>query len=169
MITTCSPSSVDLVKSRGASFVFDYHDPDCGEKIHKHTNGKLYWALDCISEEASAAICSQALSRDTESHSVKYCSLLPIASPRQDITSEFVLGYTAVGEAFSKWADFPARPQDYEFAKEFFRICQPLLHEGKIQPHPIEVRRGGLQSIPEGLEDMRAGRVRAKKLVYRIG
>ncbi|KAF2464414.1 oxidoreductase-like protein [Lindgomyces ingoldianus] len=158
VITTCSPGNFDLVKSLGASEAFDYHDPDCGEKIRKFTKDKLYHALDCISEEATAVICSTALSHDTSSQPVLYCCTLPVEFPRKDALTKFILGYTAMGEAFFKFADFPANTNDYESTKTFFGL----------RHHPIEVRDGGLEGIPLGLEVMKAGQVRAKKLVYRI-
>jgi NADPH:quinone reductase-like Zn-dependent oxidoreductase len=168
VITTCSPANFDLVKSLGASAAFDYQAPDCGEAINAYTKGKLHHALDCISEEASAAICSKALSKDTSSQAAKYCSTLPVQFPREDVVSTFILGYTVVGEAFHKIVDFPAKPEDYEFATKFYRIAEQLLNEQKLLPHPIEVREGGLEGVPGGLEDLKAGRVRARKLVYPI-
>lgn len=61
-----------------------------------------------------------------------------------------------------------ARPQDFEFGKRFWDLSLPLLAEGKVIPHPGEIRSGGLESIPQGLEDLKAGRVSGKKLVYRV-
>jgi hypothetical protein len=167
VITTCSPANFTLVKSLGASAAFDYVDPRCGEAINEHTKGELYHVLDCISDEASMLICSKAISDDT-SQVARYCSLLPIQVPREDVVSTFILAYTAVGEAFHKFVDFPANADDYHFACKFYSICQKLLDEGNLISHPVEVREEGLMGISEGLEDLKAGRIRARKLVYRI-
>ncbi|KZM20376.1 uncharacterized protein EKO05_0006936 [Ascochyta rabiei] len=168
VITTCSPSNFALVKSLGASAAFDYRDVDCGEAIHAYTQGSMHHAFDCISDDASAVVCAKALAQSTSSQPSRYCSTLPVQCPREDVVSNFVLAYTATGEAFHKFIDFPANLEDYEFARNFFGVFQQLLDEGKVQHHPVEVREGGLEGVPTGLEDLKEGRVSAKKLVYRI-
>ncbi|KAF1915607.1 oxidoreductase-like protein [Ampelomyces quisqualis] len=168
VITTCSPANSGLVKSLGASAAFDYRDAGCGEAIRAQTQGSLHHAFDCISDDASAAVCAKALAQSTPSQPSRYCSTLPVQCPREDVVSNFVLAYTAPGEAFHKFIDFPANREDYEFAKKFFRVFQQLLNEGKVVHHPVEVREGGLEGIPAGLDDLKEGTVSAKKLVYVI-
>lgn len=168
VITTCSPTNFALVKSLGASAAFDYREADCGEAIHAHTQGSMHHAFDCISDDASAAVCAKALAQSTSSQPSRYCSTLPVQCPREDVISNFVLAYTAVGEAFHKFVDFPANREDYESASKFFGVFQQLLGEGKVLPHPVEVREGGMEGIPMGLNDLKKGRISAKKLVYRI-
>jgi hypothetical protein len=78
--------------------------------------------------------------------------------------------YTTFGETFSKWGHtFHANSEDKEFMKEFVAAAEVLIGEGKIKPHNVEVRPGGLDGILGGLKDMSEGKVSAKKLVYQIG
>jgi NADPH:quinone reductase-like Zn-dependent oxidoreductase len=168
IVTTCSTANFSLVKSLGASVAFDYKDPQCAENIVKHTRGRVRHAFDCISDQDSVMMCSKVLSHDGSSQPARYCSTLPVEFPREDVVSTFILGYTAVGEAFHKFLDFPADFQAYEAARQFWGVCQPMINEGELQNHPIEARDGGLEAISEGLADMKEGRIRAKKLVYRI-
>ncbi|KAL9571859.1 hypothetical protein ACKAV7_004005 [Fusarium commune] len=60
-IATCSPRNFELVKSYGASAVFDYQDPNCTADIRKHTKNKIKYALDCISTTSSMQFCYQAM------------------------------------------------------------------------------------------------------------
>jgi len=60
VVTTCSPHNFDLVRSLGASAVFDYKDPSAPEKIKTWVNdqaiGPLRKGLDNISESGSLEI-----------------------------------------------------------------------------------------------------------------
>ena len=165
VLTTCSPRNGELVKAAGADFVFDYNDPDVGQKIREHTNDNLHYAWDTISLPASAKICAEALS---SAPGGKYASLSSVDFPRKDCSSGFTLAYTALGEAFT-FGDIkiPAKPEDYEFAKMFWELSRELLAEGKIKAHPRRVRQG-LEGVLEGLQELKDNRVSGEKLVYTL-
>jgi hypothetical protein len=83
------------------------------------------------------------------------------------VTSIFFLGYTAVGEDFEfEGKEWKADSQDFELAIEVANLTENLLAEGKLKPHPGEVREGGLEQIDSGLQDLKSGKVSGKKLVY---
>jgi NADPH:quinone reductase-like Zn-dependent oxidoreductase len=151
VITTCSPKNFDLVRSRGADRVFDYNDPSCGQKIREATDDQLCHVLDCISTEQTMELSAAALSSDS-SLSLRYVGLMIFKEfPRQDVDAKWTFAYTVLGEAFSKIGmDFPAKPEDYEHTKMFWKLSHPLLVEGKIKPHPVEIRSGGLEGMIEG-------------------
>jgi hypothetical protein len=100
----------------------------------------------------------------------KYSSLLfPVKCPRKDITVSMVFAYTAYGEAFTKFGhESPVKFEDYLYAAKFFDICEGLLAEGKLKPHPSARRSGGLDGIVDGLKELREGKVSGGKLVHSI-
>jgi NADPH:quinone reductase-like Zn-dependent oxidoreductase len=190
VVTTCSPRNFDLVKSLGADAVYDYvcifsgrpfvgvglswmnanrpqRDPNCAAEIHKFTNGKLSFVLDCISSDVTAAVCAGAIGSAGGKYS---CLIRPLPKmPRDDVTTQLTFAYTGVGEPFSKGTtEFPAVEEDYEFQKNFWNLAEVLLAEGKLKAHPPNVRGGGLKGIPEGLQLMREDKVSGQKLVYRV-
>ena len=171
MITTCSPRNFPLVKSLGADVVFDYHSPTCGTDIQKYTNDSLYYALDCYSDESSVRICADALasSPPTSGETLRLGTLAPLKSTRKDVEHLSAFGRAAFGEEFTILGHtIPTNPKHYEFAAKFFQRAQGLLAEGKLKPHPIEIRPHGLVGVLSGLEDLRMQKVSGKKSVYRI-
>ncbi|KAF1970071.1 oxidoreductase-like protein [Bimuria novae-zelandiae CBS 107.79] len=163
VIATASPHNFELVKFLGADQVFDYKDPECGAKIREATKDSLKLAFDTISEKGSPAVCCAAIS----SKGGLYTSLLPVSDfPRDDVRNVATLAYTALGEKFSE--RFPANQNDFDFEVRFWRLSEDLINSGKIKTHPTEVREGGLEAIPQGIEDLKGGRVSGVKLVYRM-
>ena len=151
VITTTSPKNFDLVKSRGADVIFDYHEPDCAEKIRAHTNNSLRHVLDCISQESSYKICASALSSDS-SQQLHCVTLLPADTwPRTDVTPQPIFAYTSFGEEFFKFDKiFPALKDHFDMGVMFWKLNAKLLAEGKIKTHPKTVRGDGLQGISNG-------------------
>lgn len=170
MITTCSPRNFDYVKSLGADATFDYNSSSCGADIRKHTNDKLYYAFDCISEGSAPGICCAALSSSTSSTKPRYSSLLAVKDfPRDDVEHLYTLAYTGVGEAFKKGPrEFEAKPDHKEFQEKFWNVAAQLFEEGKLKVHKPDVRSGGLQGILQGLDDLKSGKVSGTKLVYNL-
>ncbi|PVH93189.1 putative zinc-binding oxidoreductase ToxD [Periconia macrospinosa] len=177
VITTCSPSNFDYVKSLGADAVFNSRDPTVGAQIREHTHNKLYYAWDCIGEHGSVTQCCDALASSApEGQELRYGTILfglPPA-PREDVISTATLAYTANGYAFKIFVDgnevnFPAQPEQLEFIDRWVPVAERLLAEGKWKTHRVEVREGGLEGVLKGLDDLQTGTVSGVKLVYRIG
>ena len=170
VITTCSPRNNELVKTLGADAVYDYRDEACGEKIRAYTSNKLVYALDCIAEASSPRICADALSTDG-ARTKRYSSLLGLADfPRDDVEKKTTNAYSAIGEemSFTGQGTIPANAEDLQFMTLFIGIAQKLLAEGKIKPHPMSLRQGGLCGVLDGLKELREGKVSGEKLVYRV-
>jgi NADPH:quinone reductase-like Zn-dependent oxidoreductase len=170
VLTTASPRNFDYLKSLGADACFDYNSPTCGADIRKYTNNNLYYVMDCISEASSPQICADALSSDSSGKKPFYGKILGVAKlPREDVEERHTLGYTAMGEAFTKGKmSRPAIPEDYAFATKFMKIGEQLLAEGKLKPHRSEVGSGGLNGVFDGMDRMEEGKVSGRKLVYRV-
>lgn len=164
VITTCSPHNFELCKSFGADHVFDYKDPESAKKIQDLVGGSLKLCVDAISTDETASLCAEILSSNG-----KYSSILLAVCPRDDVESFRTIGYSFLGE---EWEQFgvlnPASKEDFEYSKGFAILSERLLAEGKLRPHPVELREGGLEAIPAAMEDLRAKRVSGKKLVFRL-
>ncbi|KAJ5167792.1 Protein TOXD [Penicillium canariense] len=165
VLTTCSPHNFDLVRRLGADAVFDYKDPQSAAEIRKQTNNNLKLVMDCISLEASAKFCDEAISTEGG----EYSSLLNVKIERANVNDRLTLGYTAVGEAF-KYRDtpIPAKPEDRAHAEKFIAIAESLLAQGKIKVHTPKVGKDGLKGVLEGLQLMKEDKVSGVKLVYNV-
>jgi NADPH:quinone reductase-like Zn-dependent oxidoreductase len=165
VITTSSPANFPRMKSLGASAVFDYNSPTVGKDIRATTKNKLAYVFDCQSDTGSTAICEQAIGEKGG----KIVSLLYARLERADVSSVFTLAYTAFGETFDLFGkSWTADEEELAFSARFWSLAQELLEQGKIKTHPVEVREGGLEGVLQGLDEMRQGKIKGKKLVYRV-
>ncbi|KAK5048622.1 hypothetical protein LTR84_005713 [Exophiala bonariae] len=161
-ITTCSPHNFDLLQSLGA-VTFDYNDPECVEKIKKHTNNKLRYAWDTISTDRTAKLCADVLIPGGS-----YGAILKIEAPRPDLKFTRSLGYTAMGEPVEKPnVSLPAQPKHLEFMGKWVQAVEELLTNNKLKVHKVTVDHG-LENVFKGLELMRRGKVSGEKLVYTL-
>jgi len=166
VITTCSSYNIDLMKNLGADAAFDYNSPTVGADIRAATNNSLAYVFDCQADTGSVTIAAQAIG----SQGGKYSSLLHVPRfPRNDVTNTMTLAYTAIGEDFDlfgkKWT---ANPDHLRFSAMFWKLAEGLLAKEKIKTHPVDARDGGLEGVLRGLDEMRQGKVRGRKLVYRL-
>ncbi|KAI1085698.1 putative zinc-binding dehydrogenase family oxidoreductase [Whalleya microplaca] len=169
-IATCSPSNFELVKSFGATAVFDYHQESCADDIRKHTRHSLKFVLDCISEPETMQFCYKCLGRAGG----KYTALEPfpgfLHNRKKTVEPDWVLGPTLLGKPLS-WPEPFGREGDEEYRKfgfEWFAVVQKLLDDGKLETHPLEVVGDSLNGILEGLEILRKKQVSGQKLICRL-
>ena len=169
-ITTCSPRNFELVKSYGASAVFDYNDPDCISDIKKHTKNNIRYALDCISTTQSMQFCYQAIGRAGG----KYTALEPyseaVARTRKMVKPDWIMGPQMLGKEI-RWPEphwRPANAEMGEFGVYWTAVLNKLLENNLIRPHAIVVREGGLEKVLDGIEDIRAKKISGKKLVFTL-
>jgi hypothetical protein len=169
VLTTCSPRNFDLCKSRGAEAVFDYTDPECGEKIYQYTNGRLQYIFDTIGSDDGVKICMDALSKDA-SIDKRYGTLLFNDIPRKDVKKSFTVLVTFAGEAFGKFGKhFPASVESFKFAEKFTTLTERLVAEGKLLANPVRsVDRGLLGMLEEGVPLGESGTISGEKIVARV-
>ncbi|RYP13803.1 hypothetical protein DL767_010582 [Monosporascus sp. MG133] len=168
-ITTCSPGSAPLATRLGAVAAFDYHSPTCGAEIREYTGNTLALALDCITDTASMGVCYEALG-DTGGRYVALDSFPLRGHTRRSVTPDWVCTYTQFGHRIA-WVppyNLDARPMDLACAQDWYVVAQRLLDEGRIQAHPQEERRGGLEAVAQGMEEVMKGLIKGRKLVYPI-
>lgn len=163
MITSCSAHNFDLVRSLGASEAFDYSDAKFGHNVRKCTNNKLKYVWDTISLPESAKLCADIISPGGT-----YGAILKVNFPRTDVKLTYSLGYTAAGEAVDKGhfrTDGIA--EDFEFAKKWFSLVEPMLEQGLIKATPYRVTHG-LENVFDGIDLLRKNKVSGQKLVYTL-
>ena len=167
VVTTASPRSTDLVKSYGADAVFDYNAPNIGDTIAKQYPG-IAVAVDCFSEGQSFSICDSALASGG-----KLITLLPPAKPKnRAIKHELIMAYTLFGKPFQWLAPlgpkFPAVPGDRDALARFCTTLPGLINNKTLRPPPTTVYENGWDGILEGLDELRAGKVKGTKLVVKL-
>ncbi|KAJ3496491.1 hypothetical protein NLG97_g2617 [Lecanicillium saksenae] len=169
-IVTCSPTSYDLCKSFGATACFDYHSTTCGADIRSHTDNKLGLVLDCVTDANTMSLCYEAMGAQGGS----YIALEPIASTvkytRRDIRADWVMANTLLGGTCSLAGVYgrPSTLRHREFASNFYTLAEGFLNDAKIRNHPIRVLDGGLANINNGLQELRTGTVKGRKLVVPV-
>ncbi|TPX13569.1 uncharacterized protein E0L32_006040 [Thyridium curvatum] len=165
-IVTCSPGNNALCESYGASACFDYHSPTCGADIRAHTNNNLAHVLDCIADDETMNMCYKAIG----SSGGIYTALRPVVTTvkytRRDIRADWVMVETVLGVSAQHGSiGRPSSKEHQIFGSRLFAVIEQLLQDGRIKHHPVDVKDGGLANIPTELERLRAGDVRARKIV----
>ncbi|KAJ7782240.1 chaperonin 10-like protein [Mycena maculata] len=164
VISTASAKNIEFVKSLGADEVFDYADWKTPKKISATTEGSLKYAVDCISEGMTPNQVSMSLGKEGGT----IATLLPYESKRQGIKTVFILGYSILGKAIEFPFAFPANRDHYENGKIYAQMISEVLALGTLKAVPVRLYPHGLSSVYDGFEDMKAGKVGAQKITYRI-
>ena len=165
-MTTCSPSSFEYVKSLGATHVFDYNSPDCAADIRQEVPD-LKYCLDCASKGSSGSICAASLAPGA---GTVYRSLLPVEDfPRNDVDTAIIQSFEIFGKPFFFGPnEVPVRREAFEFAKKLMTAATRMVADGKLKPHKLDVREGGLEGVLKGLEELKAGKIRGAKVVVKV-
>ncbi|KAI9157870.1 Trans-enoyl reductase RAP2 [Paramyrothecium foliicola] len=170
-IAVCSPRNFDLVRSYGATAVFDYSDPDVSMAIKDHTGGKLKYALDCISDNQSVETCYGALAR----FGGRYASLehVPdeLLAKRRAVNPTFVLAFEIMGEGVTLSGNYgrPADKSKLDLCVHVFPMYQRLLKQRKLRTHPLQELNGGWKGVVEGLSLLEKGELSGTKIVVKVG
>ncbi|KAI1350371.1 GroES-like protein [Xylaria sp. FL0043] len=170
VIATASPRNFDYLKSLGADAVFDYKSPTVADDIRKYTTNTLKLAWDCTG--FGGRIAAGSLSTEGGGYAVinpvDKEELLAV-NPKVD-GPHATLMYSIFGERFFKGQEFPPVPEEFEFAKTFWEVARQLLEQGKLKVPRTIVNQGdsGFEGILKGLDELRANKVSAGKLVYTL-
>lgn len=166
-ITTCSSNNFDLVKSRGAEAVFDYHSPSCAADIKAYTRSSLGHVLDIITDATSQVICHEAMGRAGGIYTALEAPSDEFNPRKRTVRKDFVIGLCALGIEVALGGDYH-RKADKEARRrvgQFFDEMQEFVDEGKVMPHPHRLLEEGYQDILKGIEDLRKGKISGEKLV----
>ncbi|WRT67069.1 uncharacterized protein IL334_004035 [Kwoniella shivajii] len=177
VLAVCSPHSYDLVKSYGADETVDYHDKDAAvTKAKEITGGGVPYALDTISEGESWKITAALMGNKGKQLNM----LLP--GPGEEDQKKYGPGikftrtllYTAFGREFNfspraeKPTMIPGSSDDRKFGEEWYAKTAEMIAKFNIKPNPISLRKGGLNDVSAGFQEMKEGKVSGTKIVYKV-
>ncbi|KAK8072676.1 zinc-binding dehydrogenase family oxidoreductase [Apiospora saccharicola] len=168
-IATCSPKNNDLVRGYGAEEVFDYHDPDCAQKIKSYTRNALAHVLDPFTDVKSIALCYAAMGRTGGRYAC--LEMYPdYVLDRKTIKVAFVMGPALLGHqlALDHGYERDADPEMREFGVRWYQTVQHLLDHGKLRTHPLREVKGVFQGVLEGVSMLKNKQVSGEKLVVVI-
>ncbi|RDL38848.1 uncharacterized protein BP5553_03188 [Venustampulla echinocandica] len=175
LITTSSPSHNTLLKSLGATQVFDYRSPDCIPSIldSVSSSGGLKFVLDCIgSQDGSLTPISKLVGKGA-----RVAVLLPVIVRDGSETVEPI--YALDAKEAVEWADGVdvrgVRTHFYLENEVFKERLQPeimptLLAEGIIKPNKYRVVEGTtlLERAQAALDALRRKEVSGERLVWKV-
>ncbi|KAE8451324.1 hypothetical protein EG329_003953 [Mollisiaceae sp. DMI_Dod_QoI] len=156
---TASPKNHELLKSLGASHVFDYHDVDVVEKIVKTAKEEgiiLDVGFDAVGQLQS---CLDILKEFRADGKAKLAEAIP---QREDSIKE-----EGVEVGFKvPWNSNEAQREHFQYTFNIW--LKEKLEKGKFVPSPrLQVVEGGLESLDKYLDVLKAG-VSGVKLVLEI-
>ncbi|KAI9147487.1 zinc-binding dehydrogenase family oxidoreductase [Paramyrothecium foliicola] len=165
VFTTCSPRHHDLVKALGATNAFDYRDDEVSSKIREASGSNLRYVFDCIGNETSSELASQAISTSGGT----LCTVRPGKANTEKVTSQTNVTDVLVWTAFLQEHRYGEHPSedDHRLAIELFRELPELLTRGVIKPMQTRVLEG-LSEVPRGFQENRDGKISNFKIVYRL-
>ncbi|KAK7987147.1 hypothetical protein PG996_006252 [Apiospora saccharicola] len=147
-------------RSKGDTIV-DYREGDeavqAGIRKAVPEGYKLLHAFDAVSEHNSPQNISKVLSADGD-QKPKLTLVLP-GKVHDGIPEHVEQSTTMVGDVHGDHQDF---------GHVYFRYMARGLLEGWFKPQPQEVIPGGLGGVQKGLENLRDGKARGVKYVFRI-
>ncbi|KAI0406969.1 hypothetical protein F4802DRAFT_595601 [Xylaria palmicola] len=133
---------------------FDYDLPSCRVDIRAWIYGRLAHVFDRVKDAATVEMCYSAIGSAGGMYS-------GVHGYRPDLYGGEPLKLAGV---YGR----PASPDARAFASRLFEMAEKLLGDDEIKNHPPEIRSGGLGALAGGIEELRMGRVRARKLVYSL-
>ncbi|KAJ5753908.1 GroES-like protein [Penicillium nucicola] len=166
VVTTCSPKHADLVRSYGARYVFDYRSEDVVDSV-KLVAPTLKHAFDTIGNADSSLLASAAFGG-----AGTLCTVRPGKANTEKVSTGTRVTDVLVWTAFLKDHAFgpfkwPASQEDHELSAELFQQLPSWLEKGTLKPsHPRVLQ--GLESVSDGFQEHRDGKISGYKIVYAI-
>ncbi|OJT07052.1 Protein TOXD [Trametes pubescens] len=164
VVTTSSPRNFDLLRSLGATAVFDYRDPAVVDKVKAVTGDTIRYGLDAIGLSDTQELSQRIFG----SEGGKLLTLMWANKTRvrEDVELIFTLVHTGLGLTIDMpGAHFPASPEDTAQMVAFAATIPRLVEQGRLKPNPIRRLAGGLAAISEGLNLLEEGKVSGEKIV----
>jgi len=156
VLAVASEKNFDLLRSFGASEVFDYRDNTVVEKIKSAAGGKLRHALDCASPESTQK-CASILASDGPA----YLAFTTPGFSADSAPSHVKATMVDLGVA-------PESPSGAQFLERLHEVFHPYISSGQLKPLPIWQFPDGWQGIIDGLKASKEKRVSGQKVVVNV-
>jgi NADPH:quinone reductase len=165
VITVCGSGRPYLESLGVVTDFIDYRKENIVNDLRAALDGKkCFHAVDAINDGSSWKHLSEVL---------EHGSRISVYLPRLDYSS--IPGTIFVGITFFGTVHSQPTPswdhkceEDVDFAYSLFKLAGRWLSQGKMSGHPYEILPHGLDSIEDGLRQLKEGNISAKKLIYRI-
>lgn len=166
VLTTASKNNHSLLLSLGADKVFDYKDKDVIEQLKKAGNGRIKYALDCVSNPGTL----QSVYDATEgSDNVSIDNLLFLNEKSITTKPNRTVRFTATDAYLVDGRKHFGHIASQEMLKsylEFFKGVLPTI-TSTIKTAPLMVLPKGLDSSNEGMKLLINNKVAGQKVVFR--
>ena len=179
-----APRNFDLVKDLGASVALNYKSPNVVEEL-RAAAPELAHVFDTIGNTSSSETASRAVQTPG-----RLCTVRPGKANTEKVIDGVELTDVLVWTAFLKVHSYgkfywpvsfqnfygipvdgslihsrQASEDDHKLATELFARLPELLASGKVRPNDV-LSLQGLDSVPQGFEMYRQGKISAQKIVY---
>lgn len=170
-IAVCSDASAPVVLECGAVGTASYTSPTCLDSIRSLAGGApIKYALDCITDEESVAMCYSALSR----MGGRFACLEDCPESwrvRRAVKAKVVMGFE--GQNYDVNLGHPvysrkANPELHAATARWAAEMQSLLDQGLVHTQKLLEVDGGFAGIIRALEMLAKGDVRGHKLVVSV-
>merc|ERR1712070_1280643 len=182
VITTCSARNKSWLLSLQADEAIDYTEADAVTSVRDAIGPEgLTKILDCIAKPPTTAFCYQCFTPPerqtlTAAPTYTYATLMPVDTlppvpkslrPGSIVVPQMNLVYTIFGRSFCLLGKtWEPSPPDREFMARFYRRTEDFLSKRKLHLMPLEIMQGGLAALPQGITQIKDGKIHGKKLVY---
>ncbi|PMD33619.1 zinc-binding dehydrogenase family oxidoreductase [Hyaloscypha variabilis F] len=171
VVTTCSPRNNDVVKSAGASLVFDYRDPLVVAKIAE-TVPDLRYAFDTIGNATSSTMAAEAMG----SNKGNVCTVRPGKQYTENVPKHILVTDVLVFTAFlkphvyKKVYKWPTRPEDHALSAELYQSLPQWIEQGVFKPQRTR-RMGKLsaETLAKAMQLYRDNALSNEKCVFDVG
>ncbi|KAI1810310.1 putative alcohol dehydrogenase [Poronia punctata] len=171
VVATCSPHNFDHVRMAGADVVFDHGSSTCASDIKAVTRNTLQYAWDCTG--SGEGLCAEVL---TDAMPATYITINPksngvYAPQSKKVDCREVILYDVSGDEYIWGGKLrPASPDSRDFMGPFMEHCYRLFADRIIKPprYLLNKTGSGLAGALKGLDQLRAGKVSAARLVYTL-
>lgn len=170
MGSTTSSYITDLLDSAKGDVFINYREHSSPETLIEAIRASLpageriFHAIDTVSQVGTYDVVSTAISgppRDGDGLKPKVALLLPVKD-----TS--LIDASVASEGVSNVTMMKGTEDSKRHLAAVFSMAALGLSDGWLRPHPHEVISGGLEGVEQALQDLKDGKVRAKKLVVKV-